>query len=219
MPAGVPDAALSTVIRSPLTSVLADNVAVNTVTVTLTDSELDPVPAYAITAEATANGTGVTIVGPAGGVTDENGQAVFTVKSTTIHPSPDQTEVTFTADAITLQDTANIEFLGGFTVSAPSLSFFLTPDGPPRLGKRKLLTVTSVPVLAEITAAKVGAVAWLTIPATFTNATAETVEVDYPTAGIYRVGRVTETIRFSQAGYTSADVVVTMHCAPGGRPG
>jgi hypothetical protein len=105
---GPVDAAISTVAASP-SVVPADGSSPSTITVTLTDALGIPVPAKDVTL-ANTGGPQAAIIDPLGAVpTDANGQATFTVSSSTAG-----TEVftaTNTTDALVLTQTASVVFV------------------------------------------------------------------------------------------------------------
>src|SRR5262249_3881489 len=118
--AGAVSAAASTVVANP-TSVGADGTT-STITVTLKDSNGNPVSGKTVTLTASAGNSVVTTVS---GVTDSNGHATFTVSDHTIET------ITYTAtdttDNIAITQTASVSFTLVQTVSAANSTVVASP--------------------------------------------------------------------------------------------
>jgi alpha-galactosidase len=115
---GPVNAGNSTVVASPAT-VVANGIATSTVTVTLKDSNGLLIVGEGVTLSGNPSGASIS---PAGAQTSNaSGQAVFTVKSTTIG------SVVFTAtsvtDNVTLSQTANVEFTDPVLAQAFNVNF------------------------------------------------------------------------------------------------
>lgn len=104
---GPPDPNLSTVVANP-TSVPA-NGTTSTITVTLTDATLNPIPGKLITLAEVA-GSAVTITPLAGATTTAAGVATFTVSTNT--PDSDVFQATDSTDAVSLTSTPQVDFFG-----------------------------------------------------------------------------------------------------------
>jgi hypothetical protein len=116
-----PDAVQSTVVASP-SGVIADGVLTTTITVTLKDAAGFAVPGKSVTLTNTA-GPKQAVISPAGPqTTDSNGQASFTVKSTTAG-----TEV-FTAkdnsDSVVIAQTASVNFVAPNSPLAFNVNYY-----------------------------------------------------------------------------------------------
>ena len=116
---GEVDDAMSTVNASPAT-VFADGVLTSTVTVTLKDSNGIGVPNKDVTLANTGGPQAATINPLTAVTTDNAGQAVFNVSSTT--PGIEVFTATDVTDTLTLTDTASVEFveIGVLTNAAQS---------------------------------------------------------------------------------------------------
>ena len=125
--AGAVSATVSTVSANPA-SVTADGMATSTITVTLLDSNSNPVSGKSVTL---AQGTGHSTISPASGTTNANGIATFAAKDTKAE-SVNYT-ATDTTDPVTISQTATVTFTAGpasatvSTVAASPTS--VTADG------------------------------------------------------------------------------------------
>lgn len=111
MGAGVTDATNSTVVADPAL-LMPDGTDESTVTVSLIDSELDPVGAgHLVSLVCSANGEGVTIT-PAHVVSDASGEAVFTISGTLIHTGGEKSAfiATDTSDGVAITQSPTIDF-------------------------------------------------------------------------------------------------------------
>jgi Carbohydrate esterase, sialic acid-specific acetylesterase/Invasin, domain 3 len=121
------DASQSTVVASP-TSVLANGSATSTITVTLRDANGFTVSGKSV---ALANSGGVqdATISPAGAVvSDANGQAVFSVSSSTI--GAEQFTATDTTDSIALTQIANVNFIAAIAPKLINVNFIGGGDSP-----------------------------------------------------------------------------------------
>lgn len=107
-----------------------------------------------------------------------------------------------------------------FTADPTLMGFVRIKDLPVRGTMTQSLTITgSADPGDDITLAKVGAAAWLTIPAVCTHAVPFDVSIDrdnLPPEDVHRPVDRSETIRASFGGYDDLDVVVTIKVKPGG---
>ena len=106
-----------------------------------------------------------------------------------------------------------------FTADPTELGFFRDPAVPPRSSLTKALTITgSVDPTDAIDITKVGAAAWLTVPATCLHGVAFDVTIDtteLPPETVHRPLGRSETLQISHAGYTTLEVIVSLERSPG----
>jgi len=121
---GLADAGESTVAASP-SSVVADGVVASTITVSVKDANTFPAAGRTVSLEALA-GPGTPDIVPASALTDANGVAIFSVTSDT----PGTEVFAATVDAVTITDTASVEFVDATTPRAFNVNFWtFTPAG------------------------------------------------------------------------------------------
>lgn len=114
------NAVQSTVAASP-PSVLADGISTSTVTVTLLDANGFPVSGKNVTLAKTA-GPGTPVISPMGAVTtNANGEAVFTVSSSTVGSV--ELTATDTTDSVTITQTATVGFVDPNTPQIINVNF------------------------------------------------------------------------------------------------
>jgi len=130
----------STVAASPA-SVAANGTATSTITVTLKDGSGNLIEGEGVTLGGSPSGT---TISPAGAqTTDANGQAAFTVSSTTTG------SVVFTAtsvtDTVTISQTASVEFTTPVGGSAINVNFYASNGGSYLTPQSDLVGVASTP--------------------------------------------------------------------------
>jgi serine protease inhibitor ecotin len=201
-------ASSSTVARSP-TSVVADGVAVSTITVTLLDSHSNPVPGKVVTLAHTS-GAGTPTISVASGPSDAFGVVTFTVKSTTA--ATDVFAATDTTDTVVITATASVVFAPG-----PTAKFTVT-GGPATVvaGTTFSVTVTAQDAVGNTTPGYLGTVhftstdAYSILPAAYPfvggDAGVHVFSVKLRTVGPQTV-TTTDTVTASTG--TSAAIVVT----------
>jgi adhesin/invasin len=193
----------------------ADNATTVTITATVKDAGGNPIAGQLVSLEATANGDDVTI-GSSPAVTNAQGVATFTAKSSAIHGAAAKTEFTATATLfdpdIVITDTAEVEFYGVIVADAASLHFVHYASQPAL--PSKALKVTSTPTVAEITAAIKNSGTWLSIPATFTDDTAENVALARAGLANRSIWNAAEVLQFTAEGYDTLEVPVKLTLFP-----
>jgi hypothetical protein len=136
---GPVDADASKVSATP-TSVPADGMTTSTITVTLKDSNSNPVSGKAVTLAKTGGPGSPTISGPTATVTNASGQVTFTIKSAT--PGTDSFQATDTSDSVVIAQTASVTFTPG-AVSAAQSTVSASPTSVPADGiTTSTITVT-----------------------------------------------------------------------------
>ena len=120
------DAGLSSAVAVPNTNVVADDVELSTITVTVRDAQGNPVPGQSV--QLASTGTGNTVTQP-GGSTDASGQVTATIASTvaelktlTVTANPGASQVVLTQQPTVdfIADASNINATSSTVVTVPS---------------------------------------------------------------------------------------------------